>query len=400
MADPDHLARLKQGVVEWNRWRAATNHAVADLSGADLAGARLRDADLLRVNLAGANLTRAQLENAHLKEGSLTGAILTGANFEHVNARDANFDDVAAEGAKFEVATLRGATFRRARLAGARFHRAYLRDTDFSGADLTNAWLRFATLEGARCEGADFSGADLRNASLVDTNLKGANLTDVHVFGVSAWNVETDEATRQDLIVALRSGPGAAPLRAHELHTAQLLALMLDGDGVRRVINSVGSRLVLILGSFAPPEKAILDGLREGLQRRGYVAVTFDFVRPTDLDYLETVVTLAGMALFVIADFTNAKEVRAEVAQTRAQFRRVPIIPIALQGTQLPVTLANYFSAEEILSLPRYRDLDDLLAMLDASIIAPAEALVARVAKQLATAEAMLRDDAAAKTES
>ena len=82
----------------------------------------------------------------------------------------------------------------------------------------------------------------MRYATMVGANLAGADLTDVHVFDLSAWNVHTDEKTRQNLIVSVQPDTDT-PLRAHDLQTAQLLALMLDGDGVRRVFDSVNSSL-------------------------------------------------------------------------------------------------------------------------------------------------------------
>ena len=75
--------------------------------------------------------------------------------------------------------------------------RSYLRDADLSGATLSGAWLRFARLDGARCQDTNFAGADLLFASMVKTDLRGANMTAVHVFGVPAWSIETDERTRQ-----------------------------------------------------------------------------------------------------------------------------------------------------------------------------------------------------------
>jgi hypothetical protein len=271
-----------------------------------------------------------------------------------------------------------------------RFHRAYLRDTDLTDAAARGCWLRFAILDGACCRNTDFSGADLRYASMVDTNLRGATLTDVRVFGISAWGVETDANTRQDLIVGMNPDDREAPLRAHDLRTAQLLALMLDAAGVRTVIDSVTSKLVLILGSFAPADKVVLDALRSSLQSAGYVAVEFDFERPAERDYAETVSTLVGMSRFVVADFTNAKEVRAEVAQARRQYKRVPIIPIAREGVTLPITMVDVFPAEELQLLVRYADIDDLVQKVPLSIIERAEERARRIAENIARAEAML----------
>jgi uncharacterized protein YjbI with pentapeptide repeats len=390
MADNLALDKLRQGSAVWNRWRGTTRSAPVDLSNADLGGRNLNDYNLLRANLTGANLTRTQLEHAHLKDADLTAAVLANANLEAANCRNAIFDGVTAADANFEVSTLRGAHFRNATLVRARFHRAYLRETDLFRADLTDAWLRFARLDGASCQETNFSGADLRHAAMVGTDLRGATLTDVQVFGVSAWSIQTDEKTQQDLIVAAGKD-GDAPLRAHDLQTAQLLALMLDGSGVRRLFDSVTSTLVLILGSFSAAEKPVLDALRIALNKRGFVAVTFDFERPLERDYMETITAIAALCRFIVADFTNAREVRAEVSQVHAQYRRVPIIPIAKVGAALPITMANVFSAEELAGLVRYADIGDLVSQLQTSVIDPAEARAAAIAAAIAKAEALLR---------
>jgi hypothetical protein len=210
------------------------------------------------------------------------------------------------------------------------------------------------------------------------------------VFGVSAWGVQTDANTRQDLIVGIDPDVHDSPLRAHDLSTAQLLSLMLDTEGVRTVIDTVTSKLVLILGSFSPDEKLVLDALRVSLQGHGYVAVEFDFQRPSARDYAETVLSLVGMSRFVVADFTNAKEVRAEVAQARRQYKRVPIIPLARADVTLPSTMVNSFSKEELQHLVRYHDIADLLGKVRSSIIEQAEERAGRIAEDIASAEALL----------
>jgi uncharacterized protein YjbI with pentapeptide repeats len=61
MANEEHLARLKEGVEVWNKWRTDSwftrpNLAEADLREADLSGANLWEADLTEANLQQANL--------------------------------------------------------------------------------------------------------------------------------------------------------------------------------------------------------------------------------------------------------------------------------------------------------------------------------------------------------
>jgi hypothetical protein len=77
MANPEHVARLKKGLNEWNKWRdknpeivpdlSAQNFYNADFHGANFSGANLRGAILNAVNFSGANLRNANLERAQLR---------------------------------------------------------------------------------------------------------------------------------------------------------------------------------------------------------------------------------------------------------------------------------------------------------------------------------------------
>ncbi len=72
MANPEHLAILKQGVQVWNEWRTSTwndyRELHPDLSEADLRGMDLGDANLRITNLVEADLTGANLSGADLSE--------------------------------------------------------------------------------------------------------------------------------------------------------------------------------------------------------------------------------------------------------------------------------------------------------------------------------------------
>ncbi len=90
MANPEHLAILKQGVEVSNKWKGSTD-VFPDLQEADLAKldlynfdfqwADLGRANLSRSNLGGANLTWANVSEADLEETHFGGTILGGANF-------------------------------------------------------------------------------------------------------------------------------------------------------------------------------------------------------------------------------------------------------------------------------------------------------------------------------
>ncbi|EDV6930361.1 pentapeptide repeat-containing protein [Salmonella enterica subsp. enterica serovar Uganda] len=93
-------------------------------------------------------------------------ADLCGANLRGANLRDADL----------RGADLRGANLRDADLRGADLRGANLRDADLRGADLRDADLRDADLRGADLRGADLRGADLRDADLRGADLRGADL--------------------------------------------------------------------------------------------------------------------------------------------------------------------------------------------------------------------------------
>jgi uncharacterized protein YjbI with pentapeptide repeats len=75
MADPEHLAILKQGVEAWNQWRQKYPAVKPDLSEADLRGPNFRGP-----NLSGVNLSETKLNGVVLREADLRGADLFGAN--------------------------------------------------------------------------------------------------------------------------------------------------------------------------------------------------------------------------------------------------------------------------------------------------------------------------------
>ena len=369
MANQEHLDLLKQGVACWNDWRAKNPTIPPDLKRAELA--RI---DLPKANLSDTYLNEAILSQAHLREANLVGADLSKAD-------------------------LRQATLCYANLTWANLSEADLAAADLTGANLSWASLRLADLSAGKLIGTNLSGANLtegnlsqanlNNAILVRTNLQRANLTACSIYGVSTWDVQLEGVIQANLIITL---PGAPTITVDDLEVAQFIYLLLNNKKLRDVIDTITSKVVLILGRFTLERKTILDALREELRKYNYLPIVFDFDKLASRDLTETVLTLAHLSRFIIVDLTDPSSAPHEVATVIPQCV-VPVQPLLslqpLIGDEKEVERREYAMFQDlrrryswVLPTFRYQDTADVLASLKEKIIDPAELKVKELVQQ------------------
>ncbi len=98
----------------------------------------------------------------------------------------------------------------------------------------------------------------------------------------------------------------------------------------------------------------------------------FDFEKPTERDFTETVKTLAGLCRFIIADITNPKSSPLELQATVPDYM-VPFVPIIAEGESPFAMFADlqrkYHWVLEPLAYPSVKDLIDVI---EPAIIRPA----------------------------
>jgi uncharacterized protein YjbI with pentapeptide repeats len=411
MLNSEHLAKLKEGVEVWNHWRENNPDVEPDLSGADLRRAELIGIDLRGAKLSEVNFLEADLRSADLREAHLEGANLSAARLSLADLTEARMNDV-----KIQAASLLGANLHKAQLGHAIFtpssnlgsadlseaylwksdlsksslHEANLRganlmEADLASADLTRANLRnsslaFADLNGAILRQADLREAKLDYASMVETNLEGANLTGCSVFGISAWRMKLDGAIQSNLVISPYANEPA--IQVDNLELAQFMYLILNNEKVRTVIDTITSKVVLILGRFTTDRKIVLDSIRDELRKCGYVPVLFDFEKPASKDLTGTISTLANMSRFIIADLTDPSSVPHELA-TVAPSTVVPIQTIILEGQReyamFPDLMRRY---HWVLKPVQYKSKELLLEQISDRVIAPAEAKAKELARK------------------
>ena len=102
------------------------------------------------------------------------------------------------------------------------------------------------------------------------------------------------------------------------------------------MIDTITSKVVLILGRFTPERKAVLDAIREKVRQLKYVLVLFDFKPLSSQTTVETVSTLARMARFVIADLTDAKSILQELQAIVPVSPSVVVQPLLLASQEEP----------------------------------------------------------------
>jgi hypothetical protein len=190
--------------------------------------------------------------------------------------------------------------------------------------------LHRANLHRADLPGADLFRANLTQARLVYTGFEGANLTGCRVYGIAVWDVNLVGAQQSDLVITLEEHPA---ITVDNLEVAQFIYLLLHNEKIREVIDTIGKKGVLILGRFAAERKAVLDALRMALRQRGFLPIVFDFEKPTQRDFTETIRILAGLCLFVIADITNPRSAPLELQATVPDYM-IPFVPIIAEGEE------------------------------------------------------------------
>ncbi len=201
------------------------------------------------------------------------------------------------------------------------------------------------------------------------------------MFGVSAWRVDLDGAIQTNLRI---SDEGEPSVTVDDLQVAQFVYLLLNYQNLRNVLDSVTRRGVLILGRFGGGGVEVLRSLGEGLRQAGYLPMIFEFSRPRDRTYTETVRTLAGLARFVVVDLSGPS-VPQELYATVPHLK-IPFVPILEKGRRPYSMFADLLEYEWVLQpIVEFESTADLLRVLPHQIVTPAE-------KRVETRQAKLRE--------
>ncbi len=166
-----------------------------DLSGKDMHGLRLKNANFSgslfnRANLSGGEFYGADLRGAHFKKAFLArlkgeGVILQGANLTDATLTESDLVNCILTGASLNGADLARGSFRQTNFNGANLSGSKALGTDFTGSHFVQA-----EFDNANLTGAVFKDAVLKNAAFGKANLHGANLEGANLSGAKLSTVK------------------------------------------------------------------------------------------------------------------------------------------------------------------------------------------------------------------
>lgn len=163
MSNPEHVAKLLDGVEAWNAWRKENDEIEPDLEGVTI-----------NVNTVyGTSLLQRDLGTGRISVN------LCGVNFRKTNLNRAVLSNVNIQEAEFQRASLDYANLRRSYLTNSRFSGASLCGTDLRQCQLWYADFQGASLLAADLSKSDLWCSDLRGACLSNANFESANVAEI-----------------------------------------------------------------------------------------------------------------------------------------------------------------------------------------------------------------------------
>lgn len=360
---------LKRGVAVWNSWREENPYTVIALGGAVL-----QNANLDGINLSNALCVAADFAGSTFRHASLSRINLTSCHLFRADFTNANMDQATCMRTNFAEVKMANVSLKNARLS-----HAYFRQTDLSHADLTGANLSGAKLETTDLSDAILTDSDLQQTTFVETNCDRADLSRAKVYGISVWDIKLDNTSQDNLLITPPSQPA---ITVDNIEVAQFIYLILNNRKLREVIDTITSKVVLILGRFTPDRKKVLDALRQALRFNNYLPVLFDFEKPVSRDLTETISTLAHMSRFIIADITSARSIPQELMAIVPNLPSVPVLPLIDSSSDQVYGMFEHIERyPSVLKPVVYKNSELLISDIQARIIIPIENKVKDLSK-------------------
>ena len=267
------------------------------------------------------------------------GINFANSDMNMVSLRNCTFINCCFDGSKITFADLVDAFFQSCTFKNVRMCVSKMGDATFTDCIFEDADLSYCSAEHATFIGSKFINTRMEHMRLVSSDFSDTTLDRCFVYGISAWNIMLENATQRALVITQDEEPC---ITVDDIELAKFIYLLINNSKLRNVIETITSKVVLILGNFSPERKQVLDKIRDELRQYDLIPVMFDFSVPKTRNFTETVLALASMSKYVIADLTCQRSIPHELASIIPHNPSLKICPIILEGESPYGMFADY----------------------------------------------------------
>lgn len=311
----------------------------SDLRDSNFKGTIIRDSDFSdclfnRADFSGSNIKKTLFTRANIRESTFCSTHLEGVNLVKAHFERSFFRNSNILNSELALVKLNDSQILFTEIANCNFKKSMLYNSIFDSckvhkSDLTRTLFTSGKLINSEISETQIIRADFRNTQLTCDIFNKCDLSNSKIFGISAWKLTLIETIQEDLQITDSNEPR---ITIDNIEVAQFIYLLINNEKLRNVISTITSKVVLILGRFTADRMRVLNLLREELRHKNYLPIVFDFENSPNRDITETVMTLALLSKFVIADITDPKSIPQELSQIVPNMTSLPVQPIILAG--------------------------------------------------------------------
>lgn len=324
---------LKSGSKNWNRYKGESNHRLSIRNFNFYHCHKDDTADYGTPNLKGLDLSHMDMNMVTMRDGTY---------------EDCNFSDSSLPWSDLCYGYFLNCNFTNSTIAVSKFGSAVFKNCCFD-----NANLNYISAEETQFIYCSFKGTTFRGAKFVGTDFSESILENCDIYGISSWDLILNNTTMIDLSIAKEADDN---LYVDDIEVAQFLYMLVTNEKLRKTIDTITSKVVLILGRFTEERKSILDRIKNSLREYGYVPVLFDFKGPSSRNSSETILTIGSLSKFVIADITDPKSISQELQILLPNLVSLKVQPIIKSGDRPYGMFQDHYQRPSLQKLIEYEE--------------------------------------------
>jgi uncharacterized protein YjbI with pentapeptide repeats len=340
----NYIAEIKKGSLSWNEFRKTKKGMHPSLRDINFVSELPNPTNIYSLP----ELENYDFSNCDLHGSSFRNGFYTKCNFDFSSINWADLVD-----AYFSECTFKSVSMRVSKIGNGHFI-----NCNFENADLS-----YCSAEETDFTGSIFINTCLEYIRFVKCNFSETEINSCYFYGTSTWDIVVDKSIQRNNIITSKD---ENMITVDNIELAQFIYLLINNAKLRDVIDTITSKVVLILGNFSEERKAILDLIREGLRKYDYIPVLFDFDKPTSRNLTETVITIASMSKYIIADISSPRSIPQELASLIPRLQSVNIYPIIQKNEKPYGMFQDFYSYNSVKKIIEYlpSNLDNLINII------------------------------------